>query len=125
MCQHLRPILHEDQFDTGVKAHPTADDQAFTVSCGIAVVRHRWVASCTPHISHRSTPHSKLEDSDIQESPHDNHIELPERIHTQFKVVVDQSFVLSLAKRGNYRSLPSAKPIEAALHRAIIHGQPV
>jgi hypothetical protein len=45
-----------------VKAHPTADDQSFTVSCGIAVVRRRWVASrnLLQHGRHRSTPHSQL-----------------------------------------------------------------
>jgi hypothetical protein len=89
MCQHLRPILHEDQFDTGVKAHLTADDQ--TIShlpyLDLAGSPSRWssvdgsLPAVLQHGRHRSTPHSELDD--IQESPHDNPIGLPEQIHTQ------------------------------------------
>jgi len=133
----------KDQFRTGVKALPTADDQTFIWN-NLDVVDAFTVNGPPFYLSveqgEKGSPWSGVEESlpllltavadgrltlkDIQERLHDNPIRifgLPEQAHTQVEVVVNRPFVFP--KRGDYWSPLSGKPIKGAVHRVIIHGQ--
>jgi carbamoyl-phosphate synthase / aspartate carbamoyltransferase len=133
----------KDQFRKGVKALPTADDQAFIWN-NLDVVDAFTVNAPPFYLSveqgEKGSPWSGVEESlpllltavadgrltlkDIQERLHDNPIRifgLPEQAHTQVEVVVNRPFVFP--KRGDYWSPLSGKPIKGAVHRVIIHGQ--
>jgi len=133
----------QDQFGTGVKSLPTADDQAF-IWKNLDLVDAFTVNGPPFYVSaeqgEKGSPWSGVEESlpllltavadgrltlkDIQERLHDNPIRifaLPEQAHTQVEVVVNRSFVFP--KRGDYWSPLAGKPIKGAVHRVILHGQ--
>ena len=134
-----------DQFSAGVKALPTADDQAF-IWQNLEVIDAFTVNGPPFYVSvelgEKGSPWSGVEESlpllltavaeghltlkDVQERFHDNPIRifgLPEQAHTQVEVVVNRSSVFP--KRGNYWSPISGKPVKGAVHRVILHGQTV
>lgn len=134
-----------DQFRAGVKALPTADDQAF-IWQNLEVVDAFTVNGPPFYVSveqgENGSPWSGVEESlpllltavaegrltlkDVQERFHDNPIRifgLPEQAHTQVEVVVNRSSIFP--KRGNYWSPISGKPVKGAVHRVILHGQTV
>jgi carbamoyl-phosphate synthase/aspartate carbamoyltransferase len=133
----------KDQFRTGVKVLPTADDQAFIWN-NLDVVDAFTVNGPPFYVSveqgEKGSPWSGVEESlpllltavadgrltlkDIQDRLHDNPIRifgLPEQAHTQVEVVVNRPFVFP--KRGDYWSPLSGKPIKGAVHRVVLHGQ--
>lgn len=138
-------FFSKDQFGSGVKALPTADDQAF-IWQNLDVIDAFTVNGPPFYVSveqgEKGSPWSGVEESlpllltavadgrlalkDIQERLHDNPIRifgLPEQTHTHVEVVVNRSFVFP--KRGDYWSPLSGKPIKGAVHRVIVHGQTV
>lgn len=135
----------KDQFGTGVKALPTADDQAFIWE-NLDVIDAFTVNEPPFYVcveqGEKGSPWSGVEESlpllltavadgrltlkNIQERLHDNPIRifgLPEQAHTQVEVVVNRSSVFP--RRGDYWSPLSGKPIKGAVHRVILHGQTV
>ncbi|KAH9170024.1 carbamoyl-phosphate synth [Lactarius sanguifluus] len=134
-----------DQFGAGVKALPTADDQAF-IWQNLEVIDAFTVNGPPFYVSvelgEKGSPWSGVEESlpllltavaegrltlrDVQERLHDNPIRifgLPEQAHTQVEVVVNRSSIFP--KRGKYWSPISSKPVKGAVHRVVLHGQTV
>ena len=135
----------KDQFGTGVKALPSADDQTF-IWQNLDVIDAFTVNGPPFYVcveqGEKGSPWSGVEESlpllltavadgrltlkYIQERLHDNPVRifgLPEQAHTQVEVVVNRSFVFP--RRGDYWSPLSGKPIKGAVHRVILHGQTV
>ncbi|KAH8985077.1 Aspartate/ornithine carbamoyltransferase, partial [Lactarius akahatsu] len=136
-----------DQFGAGVKALPTADDQAFILAepgghrrlHGQRALRStsawNWGEKGSPWSGVEESlpllltggrggaPHAQRTSRSVYTTIQFASFGLPEQAHTQVEVVVNRSSIFP--KRGKYWSPICSKPVKGAVHRVVLHGQTV